>query len=291
MKILITGHAGFIGSRTWDALEACGHEVVGLDDLSRQTSIPRAGANSIVGDVVDIGKIPLLNQEFDWVVHLAGQVSVVGGEKDPYRDFHTNARGTFEVVQWAKSRGAGVIYASSNKVFGDLEGVQSPIHDAFSYRPQTNYGVSKAAGAHYVSDYDRGWTLHQSCIYGPTQVGEIDQGWIGWLRSSIRQNLPITCFGDGSQIRDLLHISDLVRLYLMIMDGGVPAGSYVVGGGQENAVTFSSVVGMLGGEITNFESWRPHDQRYFVSANSGLRARGWTPEVYKEVGICELVSD
>jgi len=272
----------------WDVLTSHGHEVFGLDDLSRQTAVPRISPRSVVGDVVDIRRIPIFVQDFDWVVHLAGQVSVVAGESNPERDFHTNARGTFEVVQWAKERDAGVIYSSTNKVFGELDGLRDPIQDDAPLNPQTNYGVSKAAGAQYVADYERGWALHQSCIYGPTQFGEIDQGWIGWLRNSILRGSPITCFGDGTQVRDILHVSDLITLYECILNGAIPAGSYIAGGGAENTVTFEEAVRMLGGEIASFTDWRPHDQRYFVSANSGLTSFGWTSQISKSMGIAEL---
>ena len=291
LKILVTGHAGFIGSRAWDALVAAGHDVFGLDDLSRSTAQPRNHPNSYVGDVIDINDIKELDQTFDWVVHLAGQVSVVSGEQNCRKDFNTNALGTFEVVQWAKNRGARIIYSSTNKVFGELRGISSPISDDQPLMPQTNYGVSKATGAMYVADYDHGWVLHQSCIYGPTQVGEVDQGWIGWLRNSIQSGRPITCFGDGSQVRDLLHVGDLINLYMRIIDGGIPKGSYVVGGGTGNAVSFTETVVLLGGSISSYEAWRPRDQKYFVAANSGLILHGWRPTIGKLEGLGEMIAD
>jgi CDP-paratose 2-epimerase len=289
MKILITGYAGFIGSRVWSALSERGHNLYGLDDLSRLTAVPREDPKCLIGDVVDIRSIERLDADFDWVIHLAGQVSVVAGEKNPIRDFHTNSYGTFEVVQWAKAHGASVIYSSTNKVFGELAGVDQPILDTQPLMPQTNYGVSKASGAMYVADYPSGWVLHQSCIYGPTQVGELDQGWIGWLRQSIKSDRPITCFGDGSQVRDLLHVDDLINLYMRILDGAIPSGSFAVGGGKDNSVTFQQAVEALGGRISGYEDWRPHDQRYFVSANSGLSRYGWCPLISKDQGLSELV--
>lgn len=288
MRILITGHCGFIGSRLWDRLKRAGHEVWGIDDLSRSTSTPNHDPNSLTADVSEIRSIAVLDQKFDWVIHLAAQVSVVNGEADPVRDFNTNALGTFEVLQWAKARSAKIIYSSTNKVFGELDDVSSPISDSAPLLPQTNYGVSKACGAHYVSDYEDGWVLHQSCIYGPTQLGTEDQGWVGWLANSIRSAKPITCFGDGSQIRDLLHVEDLLDLYESILLGRIMAGSYVVGGGAGNAVSFSEAVRLLGGSISKFDAWRPHDQKYFVSANEGLLQQGWNPRVSHIHGLNEL---
>jgi CDP-paratose 2-epimerase len=288
MRILVTGNAGFIGTHVWTYFLDRGYEVYGIDDLSRKVSKRVMHPNAIVDDVVNISKIEALDIPFDWVIHLAAQVSVVVGEDDPVLDFKTNCQGTFEVVQWAKARGAGVIYASTNKVFGELADVKSPILDSQPISPQTNYGVSKAAGSHYVRDYDRGWVLHQSCIYGSSQKGEEDQGWIGWVYNSIKSGRPIRCFGDGHQVRDLLHVKDLINLYNQIIEGGIVPGSYVTGGGSSNAVSFEEVVKMLGGEISEYLAWRPNDQRYFVSANEQLLVQGWRPTITVREGLGTL---
>ena len=279
MRILITGHCGFIGKFAWEYFKGQGHDVFGIDDLSRKTSRRIEDKNSVIADIADIASIPSLDIHFDWVIHLAAQVSVVESIQDPVRDFKTNAEGTFRVLQWAKKRNAGLIYASTNKVFGELLSLSSPVLDSQPIIPSTNYGVSKCVGAQYVADYNRGWVLHQSCIYGEAQVGDINQGWIGWLRQQVRNNDPITCFGDGTQVRDLLHVSDLVRLYDMVVNGEISKGSYVTGGGSANAYSFSQVVSLLGGEIATYEDWRPNDQKYFVSANAGLQEQNWFPAV------------
>jgi CDP-paratose 2-epimerase len=278
VKILITGHCGFIGSQAWKYFVEEGYEVWGVDNLSRSTSIWNDSPRSIKADVNDIGSLSELDIDFDFVLHLAAQVSVVEGENNPEIDFFTNALGTFSVVQFAKKRNAGLIYASTNKVFGELSGIATPISDLQPLVPQTNYGVSKCAGAHSVADYPKGFVLHQSCIYGEAQVGDENQGWIGWIRQRVLGNQPIVCFGDGSQVRDLLHVDDLIKLYEMIIQGKVAAGSYVVGGGAANAFSFSEVVKLFGGTISRFSDWRDNDQRYFVSKNEGLTAQGWEPK-------------
>ncbi len=279
MKILITGHCGFIGQTAWNYFGGKGHELYGIDDLSRPTSLLNSQQNSFIADINQISSIGDLDVEIDWILHLAAQVSVVESISDPRRDFMTNAMGTFEVLQYAKARGAGIIYASTNKVFGELEGVNSPIEDSQPIVPETNYGVSKCVGAQYVHDYSKGWVIHQSCIYGEAQVGDINQGWIGWLRQQVSRNEQIVCFGDGSQVRDLLHVNDLVRLYEMILMGKIRKGSYVAGGGAVNAYSFAEVVNLLGSEISSFDVWRMNDQKYFVSADSGLSRQGWVPEI------------
>jgi CDP-paratose 2-epimerase len=278
VKILITGHCGFIGQVAWRYLSQLGHDLYGIDDLSRSTSIPNSHPNSYLADICDISRIKDLDIEIDWVLHLAAQVSVVESISDPKKDFMTNVVGTFEILQFAKERGAGVIYASTNKVFGELKNACAPIEDLQPVLPETNYGVSKCSGAQYVQDYAKGWVLHQSCIYGEAQIGDVNQGWIGWLRQQISRNESITCFGDGNQVRDLLHVNDLVELYYSIMVGKIKKGSYIVGGGIVNSYSFSEVVSLLGGKISSFEPWRLHDQKYFVSANSGLVKEGWLPK-------------
>ncbi len=286
MKILITGHFGFIGSVCWNRLAQKGHLLLGVDNLSREIPISpadriisRDGCVSVVGSITDNNFIQTVSDfRPDAIIHLAAQVSVVDGEKNPFYDFYTNSFGTFGIVQLAKHFNSKLIYASSNKVFGDLVGHTKPITDSQPLRPKTNYGVSKCCGAHCVADYSNGWVFHQSCIYGESQIGSVAQGWVGWLRHSIKNNIKIVCYGDGSQIRDLLHVDDLVDLYEMVLDDKINVGSYVVGGGKRNAYSFSEVVSLLRSKIDEFSDWRMHDQKYFVSANDGLKKQGWKPQ-------------
>ena len=203
----------------------------------------------------------------------------------------TNAEGTLRMCMLAKEHGCKLIYSSTNKVYGELNGVTEPISDDRGFTPETAYGISKCTGAQYVLDMlpETGYVFHQSCIYGETQVGTVDQGWVGWLRNSIETNRPVTCFGDGTQVRDLLHVEDLVDLYEMVLDGKIEPGSYVTGGGKENAHSFSEVMELLGGEIDRYDGWRPHDQRYFVSSNEKLRESGWKPKILFKDWIGEQV--
>lgn len=279
MKILITGSEGFIGSVAKKYFRQKGYDVYGLDNLSRCFHPEKIDTkNLIIGDIRDLDifqKIP----KVDVIIHLAAQVSVVDGDLYPELDFNVNAKGTFNVVQWAKKNNTRIIYASTNKVFGDLKGVYKPITDDQKLEPKTNYGVSKCAGAIYVNDFG-GHVLHQSCIYGETQLGDENQGWVGWLRQCRRKSIPITCYGDGSQIRDLLHVNDLVRLYDKCVTNSIPHGQYIVGGGVENAYSFSQVVSMLGSSISKYDKWRKHDQKYFISDNTKLKENNyWKPEI------------
>jgi CDP-paratose 2-epimerase len=293
MNILMTGCAGFIGNVAWRRLEKK-YKLIGIDNLSRETAVAPV-LDSIqhhlfyVEDINDIEKVNL--PKLDAIIHLAAQVSVTQSVIDPIDDIRTNAEGTLRMCMLAKEHDCKLIYASTNKVYGELEGVAEPISDDRGFTPETAYGISKCTGAQYVLDMlpDTGYVFHQSCIYGETQVGTVDQGWVGWLRNSIDTKRPVVCFGDGTQVRDLLHVEDLVDLYEMVLDGKIEPGSYVTGGGVENAHSFCEVMDLLGGEIDSYDDWRPHDQRYFVSSNEKLNASGWKPKVLFSQWIKEQV--
>lgn len=279
--MLITGAAGFIGQAAWRRFQDR-YNLIGIDDLSGKASVqpvcdgtphrflPLDVSAAMTGHV-----LPTV----DVVLHLAAQTSVTGSYVSPTRDLLTNALGTLSVAMYAATNGAKVIYASSNKVFGELDGFISPVDDYKTLNPQTPYGISKAAGALYVRDLlpTTGFVFHQSCIYGPTQVGTVDQGWVGWLRQCAANRQPVVCYGDGSQVRDLLHVEDLLDAYELAIDGRLPADSYVIGGGVANAYTFKNVADMLGVTIERYDAWRPRDQRFFVSANLKLQRAGWSP--------------
>lgn len=283
MNVLVTGCAGFIGNELWKRWQRK-YRLLGIDDLSRETSVAPI-VDSLqhhlfyVEDICNIDSIPL--PQLDLIVHLAAQVSVVNSLIDPIRDMHTNAEGTLRLCMLAQKHGCKMIYSSTNKVYGELVGVNDPISDSHNLNPQTPYGISKCTGAQYVLDIlpNTGYVFHQSCIYGETQHGTLDQGWVGWLRHSMMKNIPITCYGDGSQIRDLLHVEDLIDIYDLVVDGKLSPGGYVTGGGVENAHSFAEVVNLMGGTISKFSDWRQHDQKYFVSSNEKLKAAGWSPKI------------
>lgn len=282
--ILITGAAGFIGRA------ACAHyqdrfQVIGIDNMSRGGARIPPDVMFVKGDAATYAsRIP----KVDIVIHLAAQVSVVESVLDPVSDLHSNAIITLELAQWAKRAQAKCfIYASTNKVYGELPGISTPILDAQPIAPETPYGISKAAGGLYVRDLlpTIGYDFRQSCIYGPDQLGDENQGWIGYLRQRAAHKDPVACYGDGTQVRDLLHIKDLLWAYDLAIDGSLAPGSYTVGGGPENAISFTEAVERIGTWIIAHKPWRPKDQRYFVAAADGLRKVGWWPTVDTRIDI------
>lgn len=275
--MLITGAAGFVG-RAACTYYAERFLIIGIDDFSRATARQPPRCNEFYCG--DAGELVFRSKGYDVILHLAAQVSVVQSYADPLDDFRRNAEVTLWLARQAAHAGVKTfIYASTNKVYGANPSL--PVRMGEPINPQTPYGISKAAGGLYVREFlpRTGYDFRQSCIYSEDQQGSVDQGWIGFLRRQIAAGEPITCFGDGTQIRDLLHVVDLLRAYDLAIAGIIEPGSYTVGGGEDNAVSFQEAVTLLGGSIHAYADWRPHDQRAFVSANDGLWQTAWAPRI------------
>jgi CDP-paratose 2-epimerase len=327
VKTLITGGAGFIGSNLSDRLIREGHEVTVYDDLSRRG----AGKNVawlraehgrawtlLEADIRDSGALRGAAAGVDVIFHLASQVAVTTSVQDPRHDFEVNALGTFNVLEAARLSGRSpiVLYSSTNKVYGGMEEVVVVEGESgYAYRdfprgiPETHpldfhspYGCSKGAGDQYVRDYARIYDLptvvfRQSCIYGPRQFGVEDQGWVAWFIIAAVTGQPITIYGDGKQVRDVLWVDDLLDLFQAAVDRiDVASGQvYNVGGGPENVLAVWSELGpalesLLGRKVdVAYDEWRPGDQRIFVAdIGKAERELGWRPQIGKEEGVRRL---
>lgn len=327
-RFLVTGGAGFIGCNYVHRLLCRGEQVTVYDNLSRRgvdanIAWLRAehGAESfrlVVGDVRDYAALVEAVREVDVVVHLAGQTAVTTSVASPRADFEDNALGTFNVLEAARCGGRNpvVLYASTNKVYGGMEDV-AVVEEAsrYAYRdfplgiPETQpldfhspYGCSKGAGDQYVRDYARIYglrtvVLRQSCIYGPRQMGVEDQGWVAWFLIAAVSGRPITIYGDGKQVRDVLFVDDLLDLYdAAIAHIETAAGQvYNIGGGPERTISvwaeFGQIVERLLGRPVpvSYADWRPGDQRIYVSdIRKAERELGWRPAVGVEEGVERL---
>ncbi len=327
---LITGGAGFIGANYAARLLARGERVTLYDNLSRQGAArniawlrERFGPQAfrlVVGDVRDAALLTAEVREADVVVHLAAQVAVTTSVRRPRLDFEVNALGTFNVLEAARlsPRRPLVIYASTNKVYGGMETV-GVVEEPTRYRyadlpygvPETQpldfhspYGCSKGAGDQYVRDYARIYGLstvvfRQSCIYGPRQWGIEDQGWVAWFVIAAVTGRPITIYGDGKQVRDVLFVDDLLEAYdaavahRAAMNGRV----YNLGGGPQHTIAIWQEFGpllarLLGREIpVTYGDWRPGDQKVYISdIRKAQRELGWAPKVGVEEGVARLLA-
>jgi CDP-paratose 2-epimerase len=328
MRILITGGAGFIGANVADHHLGAGDDVVIFDNLSRPGTTGnldwlrrRHGDRftAISGDVRDFGAVwAALWPSADRVYHLAAQVAVTTSVKDPRNDFEVNALGTLNVLEAVRKFAADavVVYASTNKVYGRMEDVaivEGPTRYRYRDHPHgiaedrpldfhSPYGCSKGCGDQYVRDYARIYGLktvvmRQSCIYGTRQFGIEDQGWLAHFCIAARHGRPITIYGDGKQVRDVLWIDDLVAAYDAAAGHIDVAGGqvYNIGGGPTNTVAAWAEFGPLLEDVAGapidveFADWRPGDQPIYVSdIRKAQRDLNWWPHVPLDVGLRRL---
>jgi CDP-paratose 2-epimerase len=311
--VLVTGGAGFVGANLADHLARTGHRVLVVDDLRRPGSERNAAwlagehgtrLDIVVAALDDQRVLDTALADCDAVIHLAAQVAVTSSLRDPIEDFEVNGRGTLRLLESVRALAPAVpfLYASTNKVYGPLPGFTGPVGEEQALDPQTPYGCSKATADLYVREYHRSFGLRsvvfrQSCVYGPHQHGGEDQGWVAhFVREAIAAR-PLTIFGDGGQVRDLLEVSDLVRLYeLAIVHIDRCAGRVLnVGGGPANARSLLQVISAIrqltGLEVThNLAPPRPADQRSFVADVSLARdLLGWEPTIGVEEGLGRLI--
>ena len=306
--ILITGGAGFIGSNLADRVAGDGHEVLVYDALSRHGG----RVSHIAGDVRDEDELVRAAQQASAVFHFAAQVAVTTSLVDPREDFDINVRGTINLLDAVRVRSEPVpiIFASTNKVYGDLADIEfDTLHDRYEpksfaarrgideSRPldfHTPYGCSKGAADQYVLDYARSFgvptaVFRMSCIYGQRQMGTEDQGWVAHFLIRALEHKPITIYGDGRQVRDILDVGDAVNAYVAALENidRVAGRAFNLGGGPTNAISLLELIdemrGVTGREIElSFEPWRQGDQRWFVADTTAARstlalpkARGW----------------
>lgn len=302
-RVIITGACGFIGTCLSQRLMGQGMDVIGIDNLSRPGSelnaLELAENNNFSLWRVDLSHGQKVDDIFatigpvDAVFHLAAQVAVTTSYIDRKKDFLDNAAASFNVIEAIKrySPDAYGLYASTNKVFGHID-VSKPVTVDYPLNPYTPYGVSKAVGEMYFTEYGRsemGLTtvsFRQSCIYGHHQFGVEDQGWVAWFAIANVLGHPITIYGDGKQVRDLLFVEDLIDLYIEAWEKRL-TGVYPVGGGESNSISLmeglDEIQKVTGKQFKNiaYDEVRPGDQPYFVADLSWARSVGidWKPKV------------
>jgi len=331
MRWFVSGGAGFIGANTVRRLLAEGEEVVVFDNLSRPGSeknlewLRQAGGKLtfIRGDVrqaEDVREALAGQTPPDVVLHFAAQVAVTTSVSDPRLDFDINAFGTFNVLEAVRGLQLDPVFlfTSTNKVYGALtqyEVVEHPTRYAYAGLPAgvdegtpldfySPYGCSKGAADQYVRDYHRIFGLRtivfrNSCIYGTRQFGIEDQGWLAWFVIAAVLGRPISIYGDGRQVRDVLFVDDLIEAMLRaVRKPEVTAGQiYNLGGGPDNSLSVWAEFGpllerLLGRRVpVEYKEWRPGDQKIYISdIRRARRDLGWSPNVGVEDGIGRLVA-
>jgi CDP-paratose 2-epimerase len=328
-RAVVTGGAGFIGTNLASRLVEDGAHVVVLDSLIRPGSEQNLewlldtygdAVTFLQGDVRDAKAVRAAVAKADRVFHLAAQVAVTTSLDDPVDDFAVNAHGTLVLLEELRRLATPpfLLFTSTNKVYGSLPELPLALHDG-RWLPEadalrshglseavpldfcTPYGCSKGAADQYVLDYAKSFGLpsvvfRMSCIYGPHQNGTEDQGWVAHFALRALDGEPVTVYGDGAQVRDVLFVEDLVEAMLAAQAHvrDIAGRAFNMGGGPENAVSLRQVLDRLAElngrppELT-FAEERPGDQRYYVADTRAFQAAtGWAPLVPAAHGIEEL---
>ena len=328
---LITGGSGFVGVNLADRLLSGGKKVLVFDNLSR------AGVKNnlawlrekhpgnlqvMIADIRDREAVANAIANADEVFHFAAQVAVTSSIENPFHDFEVNAQGTLNILEAIRNstHRPPVIFASTNKVYGSLDDL-GIVMNGTRYHPENTsfrkngisekrnldfhspYGCSKGVADQYMLDYARTFGLktlvfRMSCIYGPHQFGTEDQGWVAHFLIQALKNKPITLYGDGKQVRDILFVEDLVDAYLLAMENidEISGNAFNMGGGAKNTVSLLELCDNIS-EITGrksdimFADWRTGDQKYYVSDFSKFNGvTSWKPRVGIREGIQRLYS-
>jgi CDP-paratose 2-epimerase len=313
-RILITGGAGFLGVNAALHLIADGWHTTVLDNLSRPgternlkwliTHHPTR-TTFIKEDVRNAAALGKHVTNHDAILHLAGQVAVTTSLVDPSTDFDVNARGTLNLLEAVRlhNPAAPFLFASTNKVYGKLDQNNVACKESQPIDFHSPYGCSKGAADQYVRDYARCFhmntvVLRQSCIYGAHQYGTEDQGWVAHFVHSILRDRPLTIYGDGTQVRDLLDARDLSALYATVIEkiDQTRGEIYNVGGGPENQRNLIEVIEKIG-ELTHrkpqysFADWREGDQTFYVSdISKAKKDLGWEPQIPFDRGLKDLIA-
>jgi CDP-paratose 2-epimerase len=327
--VLITGGSGFIGTNLAHRLLSEGQPVLLFDSLARPgveqnlrwLHDTHGGQVEIeIADTRNVEAVHRAVQRASQIFHFAAQVAVTTSLADPLEDFEVNARGTLNLLEAIRAQPdpPPLVFTSTNKVYGSLEDIElrqrglryEPADPTLrrsgvgEWRPldfHSPYGCSKGSADQYVLDYARTFGLpaivfRMSCIYGPHQFGTEDQGWVAHFLIRALEGHPITLYGDGRQVRDILCVDDLVNAFLLAQKHmSTEAGqAFNIGGGPSNTVSLLELLDLIAEMLgrkpdIEIDAWRPGDQRYYVSDTGKFQQRtGWRPEVDVQQGLEQL---
>jgi CDP-paratose 2-epimerase len=334
MRILITGGTGFIGCNLADYFLRKGNEVIVFDNLSRKgaeknlewlkQNHKKNRLTFVKDDIRNFTILKNICKDVEAIFHTAAQVAVTTSVKNPREDFEINALGTLNVLEAARlvNTNPSIIFFSTNKVYGNnvnkIPLVERETRYEFAdekYRfgipedfptdasEHTPYGVSKYAADLYVRDYTAIYglptvTFRCSCMYGTRQFGNEDQGWVAHFVISSIFNKPLTIYGDGKQVRDVLYVDDVNRLveYSLVNISKIKGEVFNIGGGPENTLSLLELISILekylGKKVRyTFSDWRPADQKVYISdIRKAEKMFEWRPIVKPEEGVRKLIN-
>ena len=271
MRILVTGHKGFVGKSVFEHL-AKRHEVSGFDLKAHPTM-----------DITDFDAVRMYMETYrpSLVLHLAAQAFIPVGEKDPKLDCTINVLGTLNVLLAAREVGAKVVYHSSGAVYGNQPVI--PVGEDVEMNPQSFYGTSKAAAESYVRHFwkHRGLTALITRFSSVSCPGRLEGPVYFFCRDALQKGY-VTLTGDGSQSRDITHIDDVLQGIDLIVAGNVPwKNVYNIASGKgttmlELAKRIFELIGKK--EDIRFSPARPGDIGPNWYDVSRMRACGYEPK-------------
>ena len=332
MKLLINGGCGFLGSNLASHAIECGYNVTIFDNMSRLGSslnknwLETLGKfNFVHGDTRNKNDVEntIKAGQFDIIFHLAGQVTMTKSITDPYKDFEINALGAVNVLEAIRkySPQTGIIFSSTNKVYGDLEQYtyeETPTRYICKEFPngfdesvpldfRSPYGCSKGCADQYMLDFSRIYGIksvvfRHSSMYGSRQFATYDQGWVGWFVAKALEKVqnpscePFTISGNGKQVRDLLQAQDMINLYYNAAEhiDDIYGQPYNIGGTMAQSLSLLELFAMLE-EILDVKLEyiklppRQSDQKVFVADITKIKNKiGWEPQVKAFDGVSKM---
>jgi CDP-paratose 2-epimerase len=321
VRVLVTGGAGFIGSHLAEHHLGRGDDVAVVDNLSRTdyniNHLRESHPNLVFrkGDVADPKTFKGLADGVDVVYHCAAQVAVTTSLENPRLDYDTNATGTFNLCDAVRNSDCdpAIVFCSTNKVYGDLDlpvmeedsryvyGEIEGIDESYPLESNCPYGGGKIIAEYILDTYKASYGLkvtkaRMSCIYGTRQFGNEDQGWVAWFTIAAVCGKPITIYGDGKQVRDILYITDQNSAFEALAKNikKTDGRAYNLGGGPKHTTSLYELLDLIE-DVTGERSevgygdWRMGDQKVYVSDIKKIRNEvGWKPKVSVREGVTEI---
>jgi UDP-glucose 4-epimerase len=279
-RILVTGGSGFIGRRVVAKLAADGAEMRVVDLQPH----PDSGVDVVIGDIAEPEVLArAFDGGFDSVVHLAAVTSVLRSIEQPELTFRTNVAGTNQLLEAAKTAGVtSLAFASTNAVTGPMQAPK--ISEAAVLNPLTPYGSTKAAGEMLMSAYTASYGLRCACIrltnvYGPGMQAK--DSIVARLMRCIRLGTTFEVYGDGRQVRDYVHVDDVVGAMRLGLTSDEWAGPMVIGSGTSLSVleVIDAVREVTGAEIdVRHGPAKAGEMPAVIVDPSRAHAAGWSPQ-------------
>lgn len=329
-KVLVTGGCGFIGTHTCLTFAGQGWKVMAYDSLTKyelaRTGYAAAAARDFNAELLRSRGIEVLKADVrdretlfkaargcDYLIHTAAQPAMTISWEDPDLDFSTNVTGSYNVMMTAREYRIPIVFTSSIHVYGNkinaalregkrryihrpkeipethatMEGVMTPLH------------ASKRAAELYVQAFAdtykvKAATFRLTGMYGPYQFGGEDHGWVANFAIRAVLGWPLTIFGTGKQVRDIVYASDVVAAFMAFFRKPAP-GVYNIGGGSLTALSLIEAIDLIGELLgrkpkVKFAPDRHGDLRYFVcNIDKAKEKLGWRPKVSPAEGIGRLL--